>query len=198
MPVVMRLDDVGYNLPVGHRLRLSVSSAYWPLIWPTPEPVTLTVLADDARLSVPVSSGIAVDSSEDLFEPPEAALAQRLRGVREGGHSRNLEFDQTSGAATLHIVDDFGEAEDLDTGLITSECARETQSIHPDDPLCASMSCHWTQTLQRDTWKVRTEARVKMHSDQNAFYIEAVVDAYEGDEHLHSKVWTETVARDNI
>ena len=35
-PVRVRfaLDQIAYELPEGHRLRLSISNAYWPLIWP--------------------------------------------------------------------------------------------------------------------------------------------------------------------
>ena len=34
--VSIKLDDTGYQVPVGHRLRLAVSSAYFPLLWPAP------------------------------------------------------------------------------------------------------------------------------------------------------------------
>lgn len=198
MAISIKMDDVGYRLPIGHSLRLSISSAYWPLIWPTPEPVTLTIDLSGAHLSVPLCDGCTTDSAEDLFQPPQAAPAQRLRTITEGEHRRRLELDQASGAAVLHIVDDFGEREDLDTRLTVSECARETQSIHPSDTLCARMSAHWTQTLARDAWNVRTEARVSMHADADAFHISASVEAYEGDTLFEKKVWKEIVSRINV
>ncbi|AXX96786.1 hypothetical protein BAR1_01860 [Profundibacter amoris] len=30
--ITMRLDQIAYEFPAGHRLRLSISNAYWPLI----------------------------------------------------------------------------------------------------------------------------------------------------------------------
>jgi uncharacterized protein len=35
--VRVQLDDIAYRVPAGHRLRLAVSTAYWPMIWPAPE-----------------------------------------------------------------------------------------------------------------------------------------------------------------
>ncbi|TIU08011.1 MAG: peptidase S15, partial [Mesorhizobium sp.] len=31
------LDQCAYRVPSGHRLRIAVSNAYWPMIWPSPE-----------------------------------------------------------------------------------------------------------------------------------------------------------------
>ena len=34
--VGLDLDHIAYRVPKGHRLRVAISSAYWPLIWPSP------------------------------------------------------------------------------------------------------------------------------------------------------------------
>ena len=47
--VELRLNDVAYELPAGHRLRLALSTAYWPLAVPVPVPVTATVSSGRAR-----------------------------------------------------------------------------------------------------------------------------------------------------
>ena len=44
--VCVRMQSTAYAVPAGHRIRLAVSNAYWPMIWPSPEPSTLTVLCD--------------------------------------------------------------------------------------------------------------------------------------------------------
>src|SRR4029453_7579693 len=37
------LNDIAHAFPAWHRVRIAVSSSYWPIAWPSPEPVTLTV-----------------------------------------------------------------------------------------------------------------------------------------------------------
>ena len=41
----IKLDDIAWRVPKGHRLRVSISTSYFPMMWPAPEPVTLTVYA---------------------------------------------------------------------------------------------------------------------------------------------------------
>src|SRR4051812_34668896 len=43
--VRVRLDAIGQRIPAGHRLRLAISTSYWPWVWPSPEPATITVFA---------------------------------------------------------------------------------------------------------------------------------------------------------
>jgi putative CocE/NonD family hydrolase len=41
LPVPLRFTS--WTFPAGHRIRVSVSNALWPMIWPTPHPMTLTL-----------------------------------------------------------------------------------------------------------------------------------------------------------
>src|SRR5260221_5273811 len=41
--VRIALKDTGYEVPAGHRLRLALSTSYWPLAWPSPEAGRLTI-----------------------------------------------------------------------------------------------------------------------------------------------------------
>ena len=46
------LKHVAQTFRRGHRIRLAVSSSYFPLAWPTPEPVTLTILPGQSQLDL--------------------------------------------------------------------------------------------------------------------------------------------------
>ena len=41
--VTVRLDAIAQRVPAGHRLRVALSTSYWPWVWPAAEPVTLTL-----------------------------------------------------------------------------------------------------------------------------------------------------------
>lgn len=65
--ITLDLDHIAYRVPAGHRLGVAVSSAYWPLIWPSPEASALTLT--DGTISLPLRpSG---DNDEWSFEPPK-------------------------------------------------------------------------------------------------------------------------------
>ncbi|MEU6943222.1 CocE/NonD family hydrolase, partial [Streptomyces rubiginosohelvolus] len=61
------LNGVGQAFPPGHRVRLSLSTSYWPLVWPAPEPVLLTVHEEGAALTLPVRP---LDEPDGLPEAP--------------------------------------------------------------------------------------------------------------------------------
>src|SRR3546814_19924092 len=56
------LDDVGYRVPAGHRLRVALSTAYWPMHWPSPEPVSMTLHAPASRTLLPVRRAAAQET----------------------------------------------------------------------------------------------------------------------------------------
>ena len=37
------MNEIGHVFPAGHRIRLAISTAYWPIVWPSPRPVRLVV-----------------------------------------------------------------------------------------------------------------------------------------------------------
>jgi uncharacterized protein len=175
--ISLQLDDIAYRMPEGHRLRLAISTAYWPLIWPTSE--LSAVELQRGALLLPVLSG--VPGSPVTFDEPDAAPEWRRRMLRTASNSRKTFVDPVSGETVLKITDDFGEAEDLEHGLCAGSTAREEWRIHPDRPLAACGSTHWTQTLHRGDWNIRTEVFSSMSSTPEQFELNARIEAYENE-----------------
>ena len=77
--VSLDLDQIAYRIPDGHRLRVAISSSYWPTLWPSPERTTLNIESGSIELPIrPFANG-----AEMSFEEPEAAKpwgAKELRG----------------------------------------------------------------------------------------------------------------------
>ena len=48
----LQLNDIAYAFAAGHRLRLALSTSYWPIVFPSPSPATVTVFVID--VSVPM------------------------------------------------------------------------------------------------------------------------------------------------
>jgi len=194
MEVSLRLDDIAYRLPAGHTLRVAISSTYWPLVWPSPEPVALAV--HGGVLALPVRP--AGTKPEWTFEEPQPAAPWQTETLRKSTNTRTVERDDASGAVTLAIFDDFGELRDLDHGLVHGEIARERWTIRPDDPLSASGETHWTQTYSRGDWSVRTETFTAMTSTATHFRLTGRIEAFEGDSLIFERDFDETIPRNGV
>ena len=92
---------------------------------------------------------------------------------------------------------DFGCFQDCQHGLVSGSTAREWWSIHPDDPLSAEARTHWSTENSRGTWSVRTETFAKMTSDKEMFYLEAKLEAYEGEKLVFEKEICQSVPRNH-
>ena len=192
--IALSLDHIAYRVPKGHRLRLSISDAYWPLLWPSPTPTELTLTAGAVDIPQRPASG----GDEYIFEPPTAAPPWETETLRPDTHIRTREVDMVTGAVSLVIEDDFGEVRDLEHGLINGSIARERWTIHPDDPTSATGWCHWTDTTSRDDIHLRTETRCAMSCDKTHFYLSAQIEAFENDALVHSREITDSIPRDHL
>ncbi len=192
----IQLDDIAWAFPAGHRIRIAVSTAYWPMIWPSPEKTTVSIVAGESTLSLPVRP--LRDEAEPTFEQTEAAPPRNLKVLRDTDRTQVVERDMRSGVVTERIEVDNGLEHDLDTGLICGSVQRSVHSIHPDDPLSARAEWHWTEEVGRDGWRTRTETYSSMISDATHFHIEGRIEAYENDQVAFEKTFSESIERDHL
>ncbi|MEI6619064.1 MAG: CocE/NonD family hydrolase [Betaproteobacteria bacterium] len=192
--VRIQLDDVAYRVPKGHRLRVSLSTSYWPLIWPAPQPVTLTVHSGASHIDLPVRAKKRGEKAPQ-FAPPEAAAPVRLKTVDAPWNKREVRIDQATGKRRMLIEDDFGRSTDLEHGLTTWGRGRESYSILPEDPLSARQECHWSMETSRGNWVTRTETYSSMRATATHFHITGRLEAYEGKKQILVRHWDEKVKR---
>ncbi len=62
----LQLNDIGRRIARGSRLRLSLSTQHWPIVWPQPGQGELRLVAGGARLLLPVHPGDATVLSRSL------------------------------------------------------------------------------------------------------------------------------------
>lgn len=189
--VSLKLDQCAYTVPKGHRIKISISDAYWPLLWPMPESGQLTLTS--GHVSIPYLD--RTKQRKHRFPSPEADQPWQITSLRAGNNERRVVTDMKTGTVTLEITDDFGRVQDNQHGLIIESCAREKWSIHPDDPLSARGETHWSELREREDWKIRTETYAVMTSDKENFFIEAKLEAFEGDVLIFEKEVKQEIPR---
>ena len=190
--ISLNLDQTAYRVPKGHSIRVAISSNYWPLLWPVPEPAELHLKAG----MVDIPNRPSGTRDERVFPKPETDAPWDIATIREPSHQRRQIKDMVNGSETLEIIDDFGSVEDLDHGLVNGGVAREWWTIHPDDPLCANGQTHWTCENSRGDWSVRTETYAKMVSDAEYFHLTARLEAYENEALIFEKDISQKIKRD--
>ncbi|UUX51476.1 CocE/NonD family hydrolase [Nisaea acidiphila] len=191
----LKLDDVAYAVPKGHRIRLALSTSYWPMIWPAPEAATLTLKTGPSVLNLPERNAEENAAPYEPFEEAEAAPPLEKEILRPARNTRTVTTDIESGRQKIEIFDDFGRDRIVELDLTTGHIARETYSIQPGDPLSARMETHWSQELSRGDWDVATETYCTLTGDATHFHVTGRIEAYEAGKLIFAKDFDESVPR---
>lgn len=204
MRVTVGLDDIGYAFPAGHRIRLALSTACWPTVWPSPEHVEATVFTGTSRLLLPVREPQSADEALAPFEPPLRARGANVTQLAEGAGGFSIHTDLVTGATTYRlsaggdIETGAGVTRLDDIGCELLEAPDFTYTITRDDPTSAVATFTMVCALRRGQWRVRIDSTLTMRSTRDEFLAECVVDAFEGDECVSHREWREAVPRNGV
>ncbi|WP_237480641.1 CocE/NonD family hydrolase [Lichenibacterium dinghuense] len=196
--VSIALKMCGHRVPAGHRLRLAVSTACWPLVWPARDDATLTIETGDSRLTLPTAAG----ARDARFEPPRHGPAAPATVLAGGRAARRVTFDVQDGTAAYVIEAEgglFGEGtlrfDDIGTEL--SHDLTRTLTVGRD-PLSAETRIVQRYAMGREGWRVRIETEAAMRGDAECFTIEGELRAYEGDALVRTRTWRERIPRRDL
>jgi hypothetical protein len=196
--IAVNLNAVGHRFGRGNRLRVAVSTAYWPIVWPSPEPLTLTVFCSESRLALPVRVPHALDRALPPMPEPHASakLAQMI--VKQGGTTWNTNLDAYTGEVVLRRVADDGVRRIEGIGLEVGFRSEHDYSIKADDPLSARLETRYRRHYRRGDWRVSSETRILLTSTATQFHLVARLVAFEGDQQVVAKDWKVEIARDLV
>jgi hypothetical protein len=196
--VHVQLNDVAQRFEKGHRIRLALSTSYFPLAWPSPSTVSLTIHTDASQLVLPERPPQESDKALRVFGLPEAAPGTPVTMLEPVDHRWTVIRDLANDVSTLEVVIDDGLARFEEHGMEAGSAIVERYSYYRG--MYASFRGEVTSTwrLQRKDWSIRTETRTVLTSDVQNFYIHATLDAYEGDRRFAAKDWNYTIPRDQV
>ncbi len=122
----------------------------------------------------------------------------RLSQIEPPRHEWTVRQDLASQESVLHVLDDRGTMRLEDSGLTVSASAVERYSAIMGDVASASGETVWRRSLSRGQWRISTRTRTRLYADAENFYIDAELDAFEGETRIWSKNWTEAIPRDHV
>jgi predicted acyl esterase len=186
------LQPAGHVFTPGHRIRVSISSAYWPWAWPSPTPVTVTLSASELHLPIHRDDGSVL-----TFAPPRAEPASPVT-TGPGSAVKTVTRDAVSGRVTVTIEMDDGEIRDSTDGLRSHAKSRDRFTVVPTEPETATVECFRTIAVGRGSWRTKVVTASRMTCDATSFLVTNRLAAYEGDEVLSEHTWSFTVPRDHV
>ena len=205
MEVTLPLHGIAYRLAAGHRLMVQLASTYWPILWPAPKPVTLSIAPGQSSLELPVRAETATAKAPRALPVPAPLDKPRPSArLREGSLERGISRDLTTGLHAERVFIDGGvfgpvgrmRLEDIGTEL--GDVSERIYAIHPDDPLSARATMDQESLFERGDWKVRIKTQAEMSATKTEFQLRATVQCWDGETPFHSIEWTHAIPRNGM
>ncbi|MFW6009939.1 MAG: CocE/NonD family hydrolase C-terminal non-catalytic domain-containing protein, partial [Actinomycetota bacterium] len=194
--VQVRLNEVAHHFAPGHRLRLQISTSYWPVAWPSPTPVRLTVAPAQSRLRLPVREPRpSEEAALRPFDPPEGSQPPATTQLVPRDYGWWVVHDLVSCETDVETRKDEGAYRLEGIGLDVHSRTTERYSFHDDDPTSARGEVHSVRRFERGDWRVDTITHTVLSCTETDFRIRATLDAYEGETRVAAHSWDTTIPR---
>lgn len=193
--IKIELNKVSQVIPKNHRVRIAVSTSYFPVAWPSPEPVRLSVFTGKSKLNLPLIPNSSAIQAKKKFQPPVVGpygiTKQLTPPYRDWNINRNMLNETTS----VEITNNEGKVYHEDIGMSVATNTTERYSYEYDDyqSLKGETKCHIE--FEREGWKVETKTHTVLTSNKYRFRLRATLDAYLNGSRVFSKSWDENIKR---
>jgi putative CocE/NonD family hydrolase len=198
------LHFTSYVFPVGHRVRLSISNSTFPMIWPTPYPMTLSLaVGGDAatRLVLPVLPGPDREGRSGSLEvemPPSSGTVGMDGFVNDGFMlplTWTVERDEANGVTTVRW--EGRESATYPWAVIDGTEGLE-YTVADDDPAHASARGQAKTDVRTSSGrKITFRHDLTIESDEQSFAFGYTRQLYEAGELVRERKWEERLGRDH-
>jgi hypothetical protein len=189
------LKAIGYRFLAGHRLRLSVASAYWPVIWPAPyraENILHRGTATPSRLIVPAVPADATAPTPPTFKttPPELVT---VGGGSEEESVWQIVEDVLKGSVTVKVYG--GDTSILPDGttLFISEQIELTAFEH--DPARAQLYNEVVYKLNERGYETTIRSTGAVRGSEQAFHVDVQLLVTLNGNPFFERSWLESIQR---
>lgn len=199
--VEFELGAAGYSFQTGHRIRVALSSAYWPWIWPHPEGAGFDVDAASSLLYLPVRDPVPdVERPAVFFPRPEQAEpleTRALEGDAAARPARAVARDEAAGLWAIDTDPGLGGSLAYPDGLEVTEFGRDRSWIQRGDPLTARARSDWRVRFKRaePSWDARLIAVAETACTAEFLVVENGLKCYDGAELVFERTWRKEIPR---
>ncbi|HLY55557.1 MAG TPA: CocE/NonD family hydrolase, partial [Stellaceae bacterium] len=190
--VRVQLNFIAHRFKRGSRIRLALSENLWPLIWPSPEIVTLTVSTGASSLALPVRP---VPPEEAPFPIPmlrdAAPPTTRGRTIREqtGPNANGLVTIRETWLNQPRVLADIGTTH-------REGWTEWTFSMREGDPLSCRWSGGYFSSYERGEWETTLAGDYELTATKDTFRLRESANASEHGKPALDRHWDNTIARD--
>ncbi len=192
------MNYIAQSFPAGHRIRLSVSTSYWPVAWPSPEPVKLSLYPGQSRLILPIREHSRLDQTLAPFAPAPSLESIKTTLLAPAKREWTVVHNLADNTVKVNVVNNDPRILLEPVNLAIQKDVHEVFSYSSNNYDTVRGEVVSRRSFQRNGSELSTVTRTVLTSTRTHFKITATLDAFEGDARIFSKSWDEDIPRELV
>ena len=181
--VEISLNDIAQRIPVGHRLRVAVSTQAWPMVWPASTATTLELLLGHSNLTLPLLkpeeiAGLKTTQPEAPAIPAPLSLTWR----RPVERNREIIHGPEKGSLSRTYLKDDGAYRINEHGMEIDAWGTLTYRSQGEDPLSAEAEYRYRIKQTRADWNACVECDIRVTANAENFFVTGEYRALENNQ----------------
>ncbi len=193
--VKIPMNFIAQSFPAGHKIRLSVSTSYWPVAWPSPEPVKLSLYPGNSRLILPLRQPSPLDHALVPFDPPPLLKGLKTTLLIPAKREWTVIHNLADNTVKVNVLNNDAKVLLEHINLAVQKDVQEFFSYSNNNYDTVRGEVISKRSFQRNDSELSTITRTVLTSTRTHFKITATLDAYENDARIFSKSWDESIPR---
>ena len=187
------IDTAAWLFPEGHRIRLSISNADWPNVWPTPELAISNIYWGGEHRSQLVLPTLPQAGSA----PPPTLRPSPKAVAPPAGQISPPRWEIVSDLLRGHSRARIAEASDSrvnDTTVVHRECSL-VADCDASDPASASARGQYARRITRPNFVVEGRSDVMVQASATHFHVTIDLELWVNEKLHHSRGWMKSFPR---
>ena len=166
--VNIKLNHTGYKFKKNNKIRISLSTSYWPMAWPLKEKFTLKIYIKNSLLKLPEKNNL---KNYNSFKKPKNPLPIKNKILIQPKRQRKIIRDLEQNSTKYFVEDYFGKIKLIQANLITENYTSQEYYLNEDNPLSAEAKYNFRYNFERRNWLINIDGNVKLTCNKKYFFL---------------------------
>jgi uncharacterized protein len=197
IPIELHLTS--WVFPPGHRIRVAISNALWPMIWPTPYAMTTSLYLGGehtSRIELPLVPFASSLRHEFPAVEPAPQMPERVTSTGDTWPPKDWTVTRDLMTGTTTVMWSGEDAGHYPWGN-TKDCEKMTYEVKDSDPAASTVHADASTTVILPDRTLVWSIVLDLRSDAKNFYYHFERHLTENGKEIRAKHWDDTVARDH-
>jgi len=196
----VELHATSWTFRKGHKIRVAINNALWPMIWPSPYPMTSTLHSEVTRpsfLNLPIPPKTIEELSQPFPKPaedPEFPGYKSLISETLSGYAEIKEIIRNERTRTTTVLATNSGSDQYPWGI--GHYSQEiTHEVNDNDPAKTRLQSTNSVSIEKEGQTLKWTGILDFSSDENFYYYNYTRQLENNGRLVREKNWTEKIPR---